>query len=283
MNMKEVEKTLGELQKKELLKDLNKLLKALRSYKNLQEKRLKVPFNENQKRRLNFQRQNIKQQYVLHKKLIAKYGTNTQVIVLGQPWDIFNYVLRTLNMNPDQFNKLEKSMNIIETTIKKIEATPVAKFDISLKRKIAKPEKELVIEKETLINHMSIMEFHPKIIEVSKSLFETGHYSQAIFEAFKAVNNFVKEKTESSLDGKDLMAKVFREEASIIKLNELKTQTDIDEQEGFMFLFMGAIEGIRNPKAHENIIQTDPYKTLEYLALASLLMRRAEEGTHIDQ
>jgi len=122
------------------------------------------------------------------------------------------------------------------------------------------------------------MQFHPKVVETSKSLFETGHYAQAIFEAFKAINNFVKEKTGQSLDGKDLMAKVFREQGPLIKLNKLKTQSERDEQEGFKFLFMGAMVGIRNPKAHDNVIQTDPYRTLEYLSFASLLMRRIEEG-----
>ena len=122
------------------------------------------------------------------------------------------------------------------------------------------------------------MQFHPKVVETSKSLFETGHYAQAIFEAFKAINNFVKEKTGQSLDGRDLMAKVFREQDPLIKLNKLKTRSERDEQEGFKFLFMGAMVGIRNPKAHDNVIQTDPYKTLEYLSFASLLMRRIEEG-----
>ncbi len=41
---------------------------------------------------------------------------------------------------------------------------------------------------------------------------------------------------------------------------------------------MGAIKGIRNPKAHENIKQKDKNRTLEYLAFLSLLFRRAEEG-----
>ncbi len=134
-----------------------------------------------------------------------------------------------------------------------------------------------------LFNHLH---FHPRIIEVGKGLFIDGHYAQAIFETFKAVNNFIKEKagnpvdakTNRPLDGKDLMAKVFNEKKPIIMLNELKSQSDKDEQEGFMFLFMGAMVGIRNPKAHDSIIQTDPYKTLEYLAFASLLLKRAEEG-----
>jgi len=122
------------------------------------------------------------------------------------------------------------------------------------------------------------MQFHPRVIAASKSLFESGHYAQATFEAFKAVNNFIKQKTGLNLDGKQLMAKAFNEEGPVIKLNELKTQSARDEQEGFKFLFMGAMEGIRNPKAHDNVVQTDPYRTLEYLGFASLLMKRAEEG-----
>jgi len=122
------------------------------------------------------------------------------------------------------------------------------------------------------------MQSHPKVIEVSESLFETGHYAQAIFEAFKAVDNFVKQKTGLDLDCKQLMAKAFNEKGPVIELNELKTQSDRDEQEGFKFLFMGAMVGIRNPKAHDNVVDTDPYRALEYLALASLLMKRAEEG-----
>jgi len=75
------------------------------------------------------------------------------------------------------------------------------------------------------------------------------------------------------------MSTAFNEEKPVIKINELLDKYDRDEQEGFKFLFMGAQVGIRNPKAHSNIIQTDPYRTLEYLAFASLLMRRVEEST----
>ena len=125
------------------------------------------------------------------------------------------------------------------------------------------------------------MQFHPKVVEASKSLFETGHYAQAIFEAFKAVNNLVKQKTGLDLDGKDLMAQVFNEKNPVLKLNPLKTRSDKDEQEGFKFLFMGAMVGIRNPKAHENIVHTDPYRTLEYLGFASLLMKVVELGAAV--
>lgn len=139
----------------------------------------------------------------------------------------------------------------------------------------AKPTKESA---ESPIHLFDKMQLHPRIIKASKSLFNSGHYAEAIFAAFKAVNNFTKRKIGQPLDGKDLMAKAFNEDSPIIKINKLTTRSERDEQEGFRFLFMGAMVGIRNPKAHDDIRQIDPYKALEYLAFASLLMRRVIEG-----
>jgi len=124
-----------------------------------------------------------------------------------------------------------------------------------------------------------LLQLHPRIVEVSRSLFRSGHYSQAIFEAFKCVGICVKGKSALQDDGQTLMAKAFNEHTPVIKLNELKTPSEIDEQMGFKLVFMGAMTGIRNPKAHDIVTQKDPYKTLEYLALASLLARRVDEGT----
>ena len=127
------------------------------------------------------------------------------------------------------------------------------------------------------------MNFHPIISKSSQSLYESGHYNLAIFEAFKAVNNFVKNKSErSDLDGKNLMSTCFSTKSPILKLNNMNTESEINEQEGFMFLFMGAMQGIRNPLAHDEVyIQADLAKTLEYLTFASLLIRKVEEAKKI--
>lgn len=123
---------------------------------------------------------------------------------------------------------------------------------------------------------------HPRICEVSKSLYESGHYTQAILEAFKAVNNFVKDKAgKNDLDGKNLMSACFNSNNPILKFNNLKTTTEKDEQEGFMHLFMGGMQGIRNPLAHKITMESDPIKAFEYLSLASLLIRRAEEANKV--
>jgi len=180
-----------------------------------------------------------------------------------------------------------ETFDILETKLKRLKAVldsicsdlALSEFPESTSEELAADQVRLPQDTAELANFLfDKMEFHPEIIKASESLFKSHHYAQAIFEAFKAVNNFVKQKTGLSLDGKDLMAKVFKEENPIIKLNELKTRSEQDEQEGFKFLFMGAMVGIRNPKAHDNVTQPDMHRALEYLGFASLLMKRIEEG-----
>src|SRR3989344_2555706 len=61
-------------------------------------------------------------------------------------------------------------------------------------------------EKESGIDYFKLLKIHPEIEKVSKTLFLDKHYAQAIFEAFKKVNNLVKQKSgRTDLDGKSLM------------------------------------------------------------------------------
>ena len=127
------------------------------------------------------------------------------------------------------------------------------------------------------------LHLHPIIKRASESLFKSGHYADAIFCAYKALCNYVKERSEvEDLDGQSLMARVFDEEKPLLKLNPLRSRSDKDEQTGFKLLFMGAMTGIRNPKAHENVVQEDPNRTLEYLVFASLLAKRVDESSKKD-
>lgn len=126
--------------------------------------------------------------------------------------------------------------------------------------------------------NVNINSLHARIQEVSKQLYIDGHLASAVFEAYKAVVNAVKSVSGlSNLDGKPLMETAFSINNPVIALNPLQTQSDKDEQVGFMFLFSGAALGIRNPKAHDNVIQKDQKRALEYLLFASLLMERLDE------
>jgi uncharacterized protein (TIGR02391 family) len=145
----------------------------------------------------------------------------------------------------------------------------VENFDVQLR----------IANRSTMNDLFDGMHFHSKVIEVSEGLFKDCHYSEAILQSLIALNACVKEKSGvTDRDGFDLMIHVFSEERPILKLNELKTTTDKDEQRGFRFIYAGSMQGIRNPKAHDIIVQKNPFKTLEYLALASLLFRRLDEA-----
>jgi len=125
-------------------------------------------------------------------------------------------------------------------------------------------------------------DFHQEIKAVSLKLYEDKHYPQAVEEAFKRViqevKRIYKDKTGDILDGAPLMNRAFgcARQTPVIAFNQLQTPEDLDEQEGMMYLFKGIV-GIRNKKAHTNVIQNDPVRAIEYLSLASLLMRLLDQ------
>lgn len=131
-------------------------------------------------------------------------------------------------------------------------------------------------------------DFHTRIKKVSLKQFQDGNFKEAIQNAFVEVIDQVKIKTNHprkikngrpvELDGDNLMNHVFGcdNQRPKIKFNNLKTGLDKAEQRGLMNLFKGIV-GIRDKKAHLNFIQKDPLKTIEYLSLASLLMRLLDE------
>lgn len=104
------------------------------------------------------------------------------------------------------------------------------------------------------------------------------HLNVAIFEAFKAVTNRVKEMTELDLDGSKLMDAALNRNDPRLLLGDLTTESGRNVQQGFHFIFKGAVEGIRNPKAHDEFEALDEEEGLEELGFASMLMRRLDSA-----
>ena len=117
---------------------------------------------------------------------------------------------------------------------------------------------------------------HPELSELTINLFDDGHYSQATFEAFKYIDLRVKALSGLNETGYKLMMAAFSEANPKIYLTSLGTQSEIDEQLGYKFIFAGAMSAIRNPRGHE--INVDPIgRCLDHLSLASVLLRRLED------
>ena len=122
------------------------------------------------------------------------------------------------------------------------------------------------------------LELHSRIAAVTTELYRNGHYRNAVLDAAVALVNFVKEKSRRhDLDGAPLMRTVFSRNDSILAFNDLREQSDQDEQEGMMHLFEGAVLALRNPRAH-TLSDDSPEQALDYIAFLSLLAKHVERA-----
>ena len=70
-----------------------------------------------------------------------------------------------------------------------------------------------------------------------------------------------------------MMMIVFDRNQPILRLNDGKSVSQLDEQEGYKVVYAGAMMDIRNPRAHEHEMADDPAIALEMLVLPNHLMR----------
>jgi uncharacterized protein (TIGR02391 family) len=119
---------------------------------------------------------------------------------------------------------------------------------------------------------------HPDLPPEVQRLFDNGHFSQATFEAMKFLDEDVQRISRDPDFGKSLMMRVFGGSPPRLALNPGMTPTEQSEQEGYKFIFAGAMAGIRNPRGHATGMVDDPDTCLDHLSLCSMLLRRLEEA-----
>ena len=73
------------------------------------------------------------------------------------------------------------------------------------------------------------------------------------------------------------MTEAFSPNKLFITLAHVSTESGRNEQTGYMMVFSGAMTGIRNPKAHSNVI-IDENRAVHLLFLCSLLMHKLDEA-----
>ena len=122
---------------------------------------------------------------------------------------------------------------------------------------------------------------HPALPAVVRELFDDGHYAQATFEALKFIDGEVQRHAGSNESGTKLMMQVFGGDSPNIKLSALANTSDKDEQEGFKFLFAGAMLAIRNPRGHKYAVRDSPDDCLDHLSMASMLLRRLADAGYV--
>ncbi|WP_390548810.1 TIGR02391 family protein [Qipengyuania sp. MTN3-11] len=123
-----------------------------------------------------------------------------------------------------------------------------------------------------------------EIRNVSRDLFDSGHYNLAVAEAFKAVDHVVQSAIgEKELSGTSLMDQVFSPSAPKLAWTARSNRTEKDHQKGYHRLFSGAMLGIRNPTTHDFDWISEPEEALECVVFAQHLLRKVKRAKHPDQ
>jgi len=126
---------------------------------------------------------------------------------------------------------------------------------------------------------------HPLIIKSSKNLYVDGHYTNAAEDALIEINSRLKNiyktlkpKETNVPDGTDLMHKIFTGNPPLLLFRNDNSDTAKNIQEGFRFMFAGAMSALRNPKAHSNEEIISAEESLRRLMFASTLMYAVDEA-----
>jgi uncharacterized protein (TIGR02391 family) len=123
------------------------------------------------------------------------------------------------------------------------------------------------------------IDLHPAIEQAAAQLFRDGHFANAVENACKALNNLVQMKSGNYLlDNTRLMSTVFNKNNPTLAFNELTNQSDNDEQEGFMHLYMGVCLAFRNPRAHD-LTEDEPGIAFGMIVTVSFLAKMLDHAT----
>ncbi len=209
---------------------------------------------------------NKKQQLIKAWEMIIKKHPRLPNILLRKivPAAI-NY--RKYKRDPLKKSELDRLIIILQE-LKIGVATELKKIKLDESRPLIKvPPLELY----TRLQHHSLV---PEIDGEPLELFRNGHYNEAVRKASELFEVRVQTMSKSSLIGKDLMSKVFNLNNPLIKLNKLGSENEKGIQEGYHFLTMGLMRGIRNIFSHGAENQREPEESFEMLIFINWLFRQ---------
>lgn len=118
---------------------------------------------------------------------------------------------------------------------------------------------------------------HPTMSD-ALTLVKRGRIPEAVSAAIKLVEERVQYLAESGDSGHALMESVFGTRPPKLDITTATGRSAQDEREGFRLLFIGAMLGLQSPHRVSRTFPTTVDEALEYLAFASMLMRRLDRA-----
>ncbi|MEI2270235.1 TIGR02391 family protein [Microbacterium sp. No. 7] len=133
---------------------------------------------------------------------------------------------------------------------------------------------------------LSAAKLHPWIWSGASSLWNSGHYREAVEGAIRKLNAEAQNKLgRRDVSETDLFNQAFSEQSAAAKNPRLHRMPDDggktfkSVQRGARMFAEGVFAGIRNPLAHEIDQEMPEQQALEYLAALSVLARWVDEST----
>ncbi|WP_433576790.1 TIGR02391 family protein [Nocardia brasiliensis] len=125
-----------------------------------------------------------------------------------------------------------------------------------------------------------LQNLHPAIKANAISRLRNGHGDDALEEACKSVGARLRQLSGLvDQDGAALVGETLGLKRKLIALNDGVTQTDLSEQEGYMFLGMALFRAGRNPRAHRPADpEFDQDEIVEWLHVASAMHRALDRA-----
>lgn len=125
------------------------------------------------------------------------------------------------------------------------------------------------------LDFANLTHLHPAVQQVASSRFASAHYSDAIQKACTALEKAVQVKSgqPATVTGTSLMTTAFSQKNALIQL-----AADPTEQFGFMNLYQGTVQALRNHFAHNLTELTDSARALEWLGFISALFYKLDEA-----
>ncbi len=125
---------------------------------------------------------------------------------------------------------------------------------------------------------------HPWVWNAANAFLDSGHYSQAVEQAWKSINAYLQQKVgRRELSDDELVNEIFsppKGSQFLVKLlvpGDQQTRSWLSKQRGMHHLGQAVVAGIRNILAHEHL-EISEIQALEYLAMMSVLARWADEA-----
>ncbi|WP_283700217.1 TIGR02391 family protein [Clostridium perfringens] len=124
---------------------------------------------------------------------------------------------------------------------------------------------------------------HPDVLKFCVPELIQENYFHAVLEATKSIADKLRNISGLSLDGNQLVYKVFDKNKPLIAINTLQTSAELNEQDGLKSLISGVFTMFRNPHAHEpkiywNISEQD---TIDLFTTLSFIHRRLDIAVKI--